>query len=195
MSLVSFGLAVTRFPPEKPDPWRNLLSFGLSPAETNSRARNCLRRRGSSPRRSQGRRTRHGGLARASSTPASLEALAEEALTPLLARAVRLGVVDDVPEAADVPLAVADLARADHRPSRGRKRSTATYYRWFRRGLAWCQVGASRRVTLRALAEHYARLTLAARGNPGPEPGSVRSPARRDRDLARANREAEALGV
>lgn len=123
------------------------------------------------------------------------EALVEQILGPLLARAVRLGVVDDAPEAAAVPLALADLARADHRPTRGRKRSVATYYRRMLAGLAFVQVGSGRRVTLRALAEFYARRTLAAQGEPTPEPGTFRSPARRERELARANREDEALGV
>lgn len=81
----------------------------------------------------------------------------------------------------------------------GKKVSISTVYRWTLGGcrgvrLRYTQVGATRCTTRRWLDEFFAALTARAEGEPAPEPGT-RSPARRARDLARAEREAEALGV
>ena len=80
---------------------------------------------------------------------------------------------------------------AQYLPERSRP-SAATWWRWWRTGLRGVRletvlVGGRRYTTKDSVQMFAARLTAAADGTPAP----VRSPARRERDIARAEAEME----
>ncbi|MGO8745247.1 MAG: DUF1580 domain-containing protein [Thermoguttaceae bacterium] len=68
--------------------------------------------------------------------------------------------------------------------------SESTWWRWWRKGvknirLRTVMVGGRRYTTAAAIQEFIARVTAAANSEPQP----IRTPARRERDIARAERE------
>jgi hypothetical protein len=87
---------------------------------------------------------------------------------------------------------------AKHLPRRrgGRPVHTSCVYRWTTTGckgviLESIQIGGTRCTSKEALARFFQRLTH----GPTPAPPSIRTPARRERDLQRAMKELEAAGV
>ncbi len=100
----------------------------------------------------------------------------------------------------DERLTLAQAAAELPRRRAGKATATATLYRWTTDGcrgikLEFEQIGATRCVTRRALAEFFDALTRKAKGEPEDGPTPVRTSAGRQRAAEAADRELARLGL